>query len=111
MTRPTKDQRSLGHHQCGPEPLVVERLDADLVLAQSTVTELANRSQARGLVERIVSPDDQRVVLFRTTREGRVRLTRSLDALDRERKRLGGALDALVAASRAGRGAVSPPAA
>lgn len=73
-------------------------LSQELLLAQSTVTELADRAQAEGLVERAVSRDDARVVLVRTTREGTRRLARALEALDRERDRLGIAIDELNAA-------------
>ena len=82
-------------------------LSRELLLAQSTVTELADRAQAEGLVERVVSRDDARVVLVRTTLEGRRRLTRALEALDRERGRLGIAIDELNAALP--RGSVSEP--
>ena len=75
-------------------------LSQELLLAQSTVTELADRAEAAGIVERVVARDDARVALVRTTREGRRRLTRALEALDRERDRLGTALDALNAALR-----------
>lgn len=75
-------------------------LARELLLAQSTVTELADRAQADGLVERVVARDDARVVFVRTTREGRQRLERALDALERERERLASAIDDLSAALR-----------
>jgi DNA-binding MarR family transcriptional regulator len=64
----------------------------ELGLAQSTVTELADRSQARGLVARAASRDDARVVLLRTTPRGRAILAQTLDSLDRERDDLAGAM-------------------
>jgi len=73
-------------------------LSQELLLAQSTVTELADRAQADGLVERVVARHDARVVLVGTTREGARRLGRALEALDRERDRLGTAIDELNAA-------------
>ncbi|HEY7345058.1 MAG TPA: MarR family transcriptional regulator [Gaiella sp.] len=73
-------------------------LSQELLLAQSTVTELADRAQADGLVERVVARHDARVVLLHTTREGARRLGRALEALDRERDRLGTAIDELNAA-------------
>jgi DNA-binding MarR family transcriptional regulator len=89
-------------------------LTRELVLAQSTVTELVDRAQTEGLVERVVARDDARVVLVGTTREGSRRLARALAALERERDRLGVAIDELNAAlSRARatrRVTVSPPA-
>ena len=88
-------------------------LSQELLLAQSTVTELADRAQAEGLVERVVSRDDARVVLVRATSEGRRRLGRALEALDRERDRLGTAIDelnaALPRARMRGRLSESPP--
>ena len=82
-------------------------LSQELLLAQSTVTELADRAQAEGLVERVVSRDDARGVHVRATREGRRRLAAALEALDRERGRLGIAIDELNAALP--RGSVSGP--
>jgi DNA-binding MarR family transcriptional regulator len=73
-------------------------LARELLLAQSTVTELADRAQAEGLVERVAGRDDARVVLVRTTREGRLRLERALRGLERDRDRLGAAIDELNAA-------------
>ena len=70
-------------------------LSQELLLAQSTVTELADRAQADGLVERVVARHDARVVLVQTTPEGVRRLGRALGALDRERDRLGTAIDEL----------------
>jgi DNA-binding MarR family transcriptional regulator len=79
-------------------------LARELLLAQSTVTELADRAQADGLVERVVARDDARVVFVRTTPEGRRRLERALDALEGERERLASAIDDLSAALRRTRG-------
>ena len=73
-------------------------LSQELLLAQSTVTELADRAQADGLVERVVARHDARVVLVQTTPEGVRRLGRALGALDGERDRLGMAIDELNAA-------------
>ena len=73
-------------------------LAEDLGLAQSTVTELADRSEARGIVRREPSRRDGRVVLVRTTDEGRRLLGRAADALDVERDRLGAAPERIAAA-------------
>jgi DNA-binding MarR family transcriptional regulator len=85
-------------------------LAEELLLAQSTVTELADRSQASGLVERVVSRDDARVVLVRTTPKGRARLARALAALEGGReelrtamRRLGSVLSRHDAGARPGR--------
>jgi len=84
-------------------------LSRELLLAQSTVTELADRAQAEGLVERVVARDDARVVLVRTTREGARQLERALAALDRERDRLGLAIGDLDAAFPRVSDPASPP--
>jgi DNA-binding MarR family transcriptional regulator len=89
-----------GHHGGSAS---IGALARELLLAQSTVTELADRAQAEGLVERVVARHDGRVVLVRTTPEGRQRLERALDALERERERLGGVIDDVSAALRQSR--------
>lgn len=72
-------------------------LSDDLGLAQSTVTELADRSEAKGIVRRVSSRRDGRVVLVRTTDEGRRLLALALAQLHVERKLLGTALDRIAA--------------
>lgn len=72
-------------------------LSDDLGLAQSTVTELADRSEAKGIVRRVSSRRDGRVVLVRTTDEGRRLLALALARLHVERKLLGTALDRIAA--------------
>jgi DNA-binding MarR family transcriptional regulator len=89
-----------GHHGGSAS---IGALARELLLAQSTVTELADRAQAEGLVERVVARHDGRVVLVRTTPEGRQRLERALDALERERERLGVVIDDVSAALRQSR--------
>ena len=73
-------------------------LSDDLGLAQSTVTELADRSEAKGLVRRESSCQDGRVVFVRTTDEGRRLLALVMARLDVERELLGAALDRIAAA-------------
>ena len=68
-------------------------LSEDLGLAQSTVTELADRSEGKGIVRRTSSPQDGRVVLVGTTAEGRRLLALVLAQLEVERELLGTALD------------------
>jgi DNA-binding MarR family transcriptional regulator len=72
-------------------------LSEDLGLAQSTITELADRSEAKGIVRRESSRQDGRVVLVRTTAEGRRLLALALAELDVERELLGTALDRIAA--------------
>jgi DNA-binding MarR family transcriptional regulator len=72
-------------------------LSEDLGLAQSTVTELADRSEGKGLVRRASSGRDGRVVLLRTTDEGRRLLALVMARLDVERELLGAALDRIAA--------------
>ncbi len=69
----------------------------ELGLAQSTVTELADRSEAKGIVRRVSSRHDGRVVLVRSTAEGRRLLGLALAELDVEREELGAALDRIAA--------------
>jgi DNA-binding MarR family transcriptional regulator len=64
-------------------------LSDELGLAQSTVTELADRSEAKRIVRRSPSRHDGRVVLVRTTDGGRRLLARALAELDVEREHLG----------------------
>jgi DNA-binding MarR family transcriptional regulator len=75
----------------------VGTLSEDLGLAQSTVTELADRSAAKGIVRRAPSGRDGRVVLVGTTQKGRRQLALALAELDVEREELGVALDRVAA--------------
>jgi DNA-binding MarR family transcriptional regulator len=72
-------------------------LSEDLGLAQSTVTGLADRSETKGIVRRESWRQDGRVVLVRTTDEGRRLLALVLAQLDVERELLGAALDRIAA--------------
>jgi DNA-binding MarR family transcriptional regulator len=72
-------------------------LSEDLGLAQSTVTELADRSETKGIVRRESWRQDGRVVLVRTTDEGCRLLALVLAQLDVERELLGAALDRIAA--------------
>ncbi len=58
----------------GSRRATVSDLANGLALAQSTVTELINRAEAAGLVARIASETDVRVVYVRLTPEGERRL-------------------------------------
>ena len=72
-------------------------LSDELGLAQSTVTELADRSETKGIVRRESSRQDGRVVLVGTTAEGRRLLALVLAQLEVERELLGTALDRIAA--------------
>ena len=72
-------------------------LSEELGLAQSTVTELADRSEAKGIVRREASRQDGRVVLVGTTEEGCRLLAVVLEELEVERELLGAALDRIAA--------------
>jgi DNA-binding MarR family transcriptional regulator len=74
----------------------------ELRLAQSTVTELADRSEARGIVRRTSSRRDGRIVLVRSTEEGRRLLGHAVAELDGEREELRAALDRIAAVLPAG---------
>jgi DNA-binding MarR family transcriptional regulator len=72
-------------------------LAEELGLAQSTVTELADRSEAKGIVRRTSSRRDGRIVLVRSTEDGRRLLGHALAELDGEREELRIALDRIAA--------------
>jgi DNA-binding MarR family transcriptional regulator len=59
-----------------------------LQLTQSTVTELVQRAEDGGLLERRPSPDDGRIVHLTLTSEGAQRLAGALEDLGPERHRL-----------------------
>src|SRR5215471_172769 len=68
------------------DPTIGE-LAAHLLIRHHSVVELVDRAQAAGLVERLVDPDDHRVVRVRLTAEGEERLAglaaAHLDEIDR----------------------------
>jgi DNA-binding MarR family transcriptional regulator len=66
-----------------------------LALTQSAVTELVQRAEHAGLVQRAASADDGRVVHLSLTREGEAKLAQVHDALGRERAELRRVVDAL----------------
>lgn len=77
----------------------VTELAEQLQLAQSTVTELVNRAESAGLVERRQSSKDARVVDVRVTAEGERRLALVLRKLRTERDDLQAAIRELPATS------------
>jgi len=68
-----------------------------LQLSASAVTELCDRAELAGLVEREPSDHDGRFVYLRLTREGDRRLSGSLRELDADRTELVEAFGALAA--------------
>jgi DNA-binding MarR family transcriptional regulator len=70
----------------------VGELVALLQLTQSTVTELVQRAEEGGLLQRRQSADDGRVVHLSVTDEGATRLAGAVAELGPERARLVGAL-------------------
>jgi DNA-binding MarR family transcriptional regulator len=70
------------------EHSTVTELAERLQLAQSTVTELVNRAEDSGLVEREISEVDGRVAHLRLTAEGERRFARAFTSLEVERKQL-----------------------
>lgn len=76
----------------------VSHLVGTLALTQSAVTELVQRAEAAGLVERAQSPRDGRVVNLSLTRLGEEKLAAVHAALGPERVQLRRVIDALDAA-------------
>ncbi|HEU5362532.1 MAG TPA: MarR family transcriptional regulator [Gaiellaceae bacterium] len=73
----------------------VSDLVGTLALTQSAVTELVQRAEAAGLVERAQSPRDGRVVDLTLTKLGEEKLAAVHNALGPERVQLRGVIDAL----------------
>jgi DNA-binding MarR family transcriptional regulator len=72
----------------GTERATISELAKRLQLAQSTVTELVDRTARAGLVRRTASTDDRRVVFVELTEEGDRRFTQAFRALADERRSL-----------------------
>jgi DNA-binding MarR family transcriptional regulator len=79
----------------GRERSTVSELVERLQLTQSTVTELVQRAVEAGLVERIPSASDGRVVHLTLSREGDRRVTEAWKELGSERAALAGAIAGL----------------
>jgi DNA-binding MarR family transcriptional regulator len=73
----------------------VSELVEKLALTQSAVTELVQRAEQAGLVDRAASPADGRVVHLSLTKDGASRLAQVYDRLGAERAHLRRAIDAL----------------
>jgi len=78
----------------GGRTTVSELVNA-LALTQSAVTELVQRAEAAGLVQRAASLDDGRVVLLSLTDEGETKLAAVHRALGPERAQLRRVMDEL----------------
>jgi DNA-binding MarR family transcriptional regulator len=76
----------------GSERSTVGELSDRLQLAQHTVTGLVGRAEAAGLIRRVRSSRDRRVVHLLVTREGEERLARSFIDHQTERRTLLAAL-------------------
>ena len=72
----------------GTERSTVTELAERLQLAQSTITELVTRAEEIGLVARMASADDGRVIDLRLTPEGERRLAEAFTGLEAERQAL-----------------------
>ena len=73
----------------------VSSLVGKLALTQSAVTELVQRAEQAGLVQRATSADDARVAHLSLTRAGETKLAKVHDALGAERSELRRVVDAL----------------
>ena len=72
----------------GSQTRTIGDVATDLQLAQSSATELVDRAEASGLVVRMASPHDGRVVRIRLSPTGEERLARAFAALSRDRLQL-----------------------
>jgi DNA-binding MarR family transcriptional regulator len=65
------------------EPVPLGQLACRLCCVKSNVTQLVDRLEAEGLVQRLADPADRRSVLALITEAGRARLGEALDARER----------------------------
>jgi len=77
----------------GTEMRTIGGVADDLQLAQSSATELVDRAEQAGLVERTTSPDDGRVVTLSLSQEGEDRFAAAFAALAGDRAELMASLD------------------
>ena len=75
----------------------VGELAETLNLAPSSMTELLDRAESTGLIERVDSAHDGRVTQVRSTAEGRRRLSKAFRELADERRVLAGTAVGLLA--------------
>jgi DNA-binding MarR family transcriptional regulator len=72
------------------KPMSMSDLSSTLTLAQSSMTELLDRGERAGVLERVHAPHDGRVSHVRATPEGRRRLLKAFRRLADERHALAG---------------------
>lgn len=77
------------------EQTTVTALAQRLELAQSSVTELVSRAQQAGLIERVPSASDARVVHLRLSPQGQATFARAFRSLAAERQALRDAISGL----------------
>ena len=85
----------------GSERMNVTDVADRLKLSQNTVSELCQRAEDAGLVEREHSPGDARVVCLKLTNEGEYRLAGALAESERYRRELMSGFRALAETFRA----------
>jgi DNA-binding MarR family transcriptional regulator len=84
----------------GSEQVTIGEAAERLQLGVNTTTELVDRAQEHGLVQRVRSAADARVVHLRLTTEGERRLAAVLADLEVDRAELQGALQSLATSGR-----------
>lgn len=72
------------------KPLKIGELSESLGLVPSTMTELVDRAERAGLLERVHAKHDRRVFHVYATKEGRKRFVRAFRQLEDERRALAG---------------------
>lgn len=82
------------------EPMTIGELANSLGLAPSTMTELADRAERAGLLERVQAKHDGRVFHVCATKEGRKRFVAAFRLLEDDRRALAGEALKLVASQR-----------
>jgi DNA-binding MarR family transcriptional regulator len=65
------------------EPLILSELASRLSCVRSNMTQLVDRLEAEGLVERVDDPTDRRLVKAAITAEGRSRYAVGAEAMDK----------------------------
>ena len=82
---------------CPPrKPMRIGDISEALGLVPSTMTELLDRAESTGILQRMTSPEDGRVSYVRSTPEGRRRLAAAFHELADERRSLAGSARSLI---------------
>ena len=83
------------NHLAAAGPLTLSELAQHLDRAPSTVSEMVNQLEAKGMLRREPDPDDRRKTIIWLTRDGRTRLAEEMTVLDiGQLGRAGAGLDA-----------------